>query len=73
MIGRTIRHALCAALGLALAGGPAPAGGVGPPMSAIAMHGEPAMPPDFDHLPYVNPDAPKGGGSILPILGRSTA
>ncbi|MGE0210492.1 MAG: extracellular solute-binding protein [Parvibaculaceae bacterium] len=31
------------------------------PVHGIAMHGEPALPPDFDHLPYVNPDAPKGG------------
>ncbi|MGB3500166.1 MAG: extracellular solute-binding protein [Mesorhizobium sp.] len=28
---------------------------------AIAMHGEPALPADFTHLPYANPDAPKGG------------
>ena len=27
----------------------------------IAMHGAPALPPDFDHLPYANPQAPKGG------------
>lgn len=27
----------------------------------IAMHGEPALPADFAHLPYANPDAPKGG------------
>ncbi len=25
------------------------------------MHGEPLLAPDFAHLPYVNPDAPKGG------------
>ena len=25
------------------------------------MHGEPALPADFAHLPYANPDAPKGG------------
>ncbi|MBX3597179.1 MAG: ABC transporter substrate-binding protein [Rhizobiaceae bacterium] len=31
------------------------------PSHAIAMHGEPALPADFDHLPYANPDAPKGG------------
>ena len=31
----------------------------------IAMHGAPALPPDFAHLPYVNPDAPKGGRVIL--------
>jgi peptide/nickel transport system substrate-binding protein len=28
---------------------------------AIAMHGEPALPADFTHFRYVNPDAPKGG------------
>ena len=28
---------------------------------AIAMHGEPALPADFTHMPYANPDAPKGG------------
>jgi len=31
------------------------------PRHGIAMHGEPALPPDFDHLPYANPDAPQGG------------
>jgi peptide/nickel transport system substrate-binding protein len=28
---------------------------------AIAMHGAPAVPADFTHLPYFNPGAPKGG------------
>ena len=28
------------------------------------MYGEPALPPDFVSLPYVNPDAPKGGRLI---------
>ena len=69
MIGRTIRTALCAALGVALGAAPAPAGAVGPPMGAIAMHGEPALQPDFDHLPYVNPEAPKGGRLDLAYLG----
>lgn len=32
---------------------------------AIAMHGAPALPPDFTHLPYANPDAPKGGRLVL--------
>ncbi len=31
------------------------------PLYAIAMRGAPALPPDFTHLPYVNPEAPKGG------------
>src|SRR5271156_3357950 len=69
MIGRTIRFAMSAALGVALAGAPAPAGVVGPPMSAIAMHGNPALPPGFDQLPYINPEAPKGGRLDLAYLG----
>ena len=35
------------------------------PSHGIAMYGEPALPPDFVSLPYVNPDAPKGGQLIL--------
>src|SRR5690606_9529582 len=31
------------------------------PSHALAMHGEPALPADFQHFPYVKPDAPKGG------------
>lgn len=27
----------------------------------VAMYGAPALPADFTHLPYANPDAPKGG------------
>jgi peptide/nickel transport system substrate-binding protein len=36
---------------------------------AIAMHGAPAMPPDFTHMPYANPDAPKGGRLVESMLG----
>ena len=31
------------------------------PAHAMAMYGEPALPQRFSALPYVNPDAPKGG------------
>lgn len=31
------------------------------PQHGIAMHGAPALPADFANLPYVNPNAPKGG------------
>lgn len=31
------------------------------PDHAIAMYGDPALPPDYTALPYANPDAPKGG------------
>ena len=36
---------------------------------AIAMHGAPALPADFTHMPYANPDAPKGGRLIQGLLG----
>ena len=36
---------------------------------AIAMHGAPALPPDFTHMPYANPDAPKGGRLVESMLG----
>nr|WP_239496102.1 extracellular solute-binding protein [Salinicola peritrichatus] len=32
-----------------------------PTVHAIALYDDPALPADFDHLPYANPDAPKGG------------
>lgn len=35
----------------------------------IAMQGTPALPPDFAHMPYANPDAPKGGRLTFGILG----
>jgi peptide/nickel transport system substrate-binding protein len=36
---------------------------------AIAMHGAPALPDDFTALPYVDPDAPKGGRLTEGVLG----
>jgi peptide/nickel transport system substrate-binding protein len=36
---------------------------------AIAMRGAPALATGFDHLPYANPDAPKGGRLALAYLG----
>jgi peptide/nickel transport system substrate-binding protein len=36
---------------------------------AIAMHGTPAVPADFTHMPYANPDAPKGGRLVESLLG----
>src|SRR5271166_6013935 len=66
MTGIAIRLALAAAL--LIAAGAARAQ-IGEPVGAIAMHGEPALPPDFAHLPYVNPDAPQGGRLNLAYLG----
>ncbi|MFV0476052.1 MAG: extracellular solute-binding protein [Pikeienuella sp.] len=63
---------------VALAGSPAGATGAG-----IAMYGEPELSPDFNYLPYVNPDAPKGGvirlgevggfDSLNPFIVKGTA
>ncbi|MGB6566471.1 MAG: ABC transporter substrate-binding protein, partial [Xanthobacteraceae bacterium] len=36
---------------------------------AIAMHGAPALPDDLTALPYVNPDAPRGGRLVEGVLG----
>ncbi|WP_425452362.1 extracellular solute-binding protein [Roseovarius spongiae] len=35
----------------------------------MAMYGAPALPPDFVSLPYVNPDAPKGGAVVTGNIG----
>src|SRR5262245_60297150 len=40
-----------------------------PPRHAIAMHGEPAFPSNFTHMPYTEPDAPKGGRLVYGVLG----
>ena len=53
------------AVGLAAAV-PAPADAAS---HGLAMHGEPALPPDFPHLPYADPDAPQGGTITFGILG----
>jgi peptide/nickel transport system substrate-binding protein len=39
------------------------------PLHGIAMHGEPALPQGFAHLPYANPDAPKGGQLRQAVTG----
>jgi peptide/nickel transport system substrate-binding protein len=36
---------------------------------AIAMHGQPAWPNEFERLRYANPDAPKGGRLVQGVLG----
>jgi peptide/nickel transport system substrate-binding protein len=36
---------------------------------AIAMHGTPALPADFTHMAYANPDAPKGGRLVWGLSG----
>ncbi|CAN5115666.1 extracellular solute-binding protein [soil metagenome] len=62
---RPIAAAIAATLGLGLTPQLAQAA----PAHAIAMIGEPALPPNFDHLPYANPAAPKGGKITYGVVG----
>lgn len=39
------------------------------PVHGIAMHGEPALPPDYKHFSYVNPDVKKGGRIAYGVVG----
>ncbi|MEQ8265612.1 MAG: extracellular solute-binding protein [Parvibaculum sp.] len=39
------------------------------PRHAIAMHGEPLYPPDFERFAYANPEAPKGGSIVFGATG----
>lgn len=63
--------AVLAGIGLsaALAGPAAALGGTDGPAHAMAMHGEPKYPADFEHFDYVNPDAPKGGADVRAVVG----
>jgi microcin C transport system substrate-binding protein len=55
------------------AGAATPAGKAGPDGTirthALSLLGDPALPADFRHWPWVNPDAPKGGEIALTALG----
>lgn len=42
---------------------------VAEPRHGIAMQGEPALPAGFDHFPFVNADAPKGGIMRYGVFG----
>src|SRR5262245_37766653 len=39
------------------------------PRHGIAMHGVPALAPNFNHARYVNPQAPQGGRLTHGVLG----
>lgn len=38
-------------------------------LHGVTVFGAPALPADFQHLPYVEPDAPKGGSVVLSANG----
>lgn len=47
----------------------APAAGLAEPRHGVAMLGEPALPEDFRHFPYADPEAPKGGEVTYCVVG----
>ena len=71
LFAQTTQRLACAmslAVGLALALGSIQPGAA-EPAHGIAMIGNPALSPDFSHLPYANPDAPIGGEVVYGELG----
>jgi len=63
------RVALAVALALGLAAAMAASRLVAEESNGIAMHGKPALAPGFSHMPYANPEAPKGGRLTWGVLG----
>jgi peptide/nickel transport system substrate-binding protein len=68
-MGRWLIRNLLFSAALALMTFGAAAQGALPLRHGIAMHGEPALAPGFEHLPYANPQAPKGGRITLALQG----
>jgi len=66
-VGRRITLAVALALGLAP--GMAPSRLAAEESYGIAMHGKPALATGFSHMPYTNPEAPKGGRLTWGVLG----
>ena len=64
-----LRRPLAAAVAASLGLGIIPQLAAASPAHGIAIIGEPALPADFDHLPYANPDAPKGGNLTYGVVG----
>ncbi|MCE8031772.1 MAG: extracellular solute-binding protein [Halomonas sp.] len=42
-----------------------------PTVHGLALYDAPALPEDFSHFPYVNPEAPKGGSMTQSAVGSS--
>ena len=64
-----LRRPLAAAIAATLGLGIVPQIAAATPMHGIAIIGDPALPANFDHLPYANPDAPKGGKITYGVVG----
>jgi peptide/nickel transport system substrate-binding protein len=66
---RCITAVLCGLAGFSVAGLTSHDGAIAAESYAIAMHGVPALPATFTHMPYVNADAPKGGRLVQGQVG----
>jgi peptide/nickel transport system substrate-binding protein len=66
---RCIEVLLCALVVFGLSGSTGHGQAAAAESYAIAMHGAPALPAAFTHMPYANPDAPKGGRLVQGLLG----
>ncbi len=64
-----LRRPIATALALTFGLGLVPQLAAAEPMHGIAMIGDPALPANFDHLPYANPEAPKGGRVTYGVVG----
>ena len=64
---RTVLAGLMALLGFSTSGRALGQGSLA--RHGIAMHGDPALPPHFAHLPYADPAAPKGGRLTIGVVG----
>ena len=69
IISIALRRQVAAVIATTLGVGIMPQLAYAEPTHGIAMIGEPALPDGFDHLPYVNPDAPKGGKITYGVVG----
>lgn len=54
---------------LLLAASGVPSRAAAEPAHGLAMHGAPALPASFTHMPYANPGAPKGGRIVFGLIG----
>jgi peptide/nickel transport system substrate-binding protein len=64
-----LRRPLAVAIAATLGLGIVPQIAAATPIHGIAIIGDPALPANFDHLPYANPDAPKGGKITYGVVG----
>jgi ABC-type oligopeptide transport system, periplasmic component len=64
MRGAVLRRLLATTLFLAFCGT-----AVAEPLHGIAMHGQPALPANYTHFPYVDPGAKKGGKIAYGVVG----